>query len=197
MIEAELVAVEDEIAAHERMVHLEALARDEHERREAEEAERQRHVEQERDQRAAERALEQREEALRALWRDLQNLGGAVGAFLEVEAEAERAYARAGRRLPSRRQAAAELVCIACRDAGLTDEPIGFVRASVRASVLAPYLSQRVEVAREPTISTCSICSHPERESLESALAAGASYRETAATFGVSRSAICRHAKHA
>lgn len=39
----------------------------------------------------------------------------------------------------------------------------------------------------------CSICDHPERDKLESALVSGATLRDLAQTFGVSRDAVRRH----
>lgn len=39
----------------------------------------------------------------------------------------------------------------------------------------------------------CSICTHPERDSINRAIVAGDSYRDIAGRFGVSRSAVERH----
>lgn len=41
----------------------------------------------------------------------------------------------------------------------------------------------------------CSICSHPDRGEIDRAIVSGGSYRDIARRFGVSRSAIERHAK--
>jgi predicted transcriptional regulator len=41
---------------------------------------------------------------------------------------------------------------------------------------------------------TCSICKHPERASIEAAIALGTSYRDIAGRFGLSKSAVERHA---
>jgi hypothetical protein len=40
---------------------------------------------------------------------------------------------------------------------------------------------------------TCTICKHPDREPIERALLAGESYRNIAARFGTSASALVRH----
>jgi hypothetical protein len=42
----------------------------------------------------------------------------------------------------------------------------------------------------------CSVCSHPSRTEIERALHAGVPYRSLAGQFGLSPSALCRHAKH-
>lgn len=204
-IEAELVAVEDEIAAHDRMVKLEALAREEHDRREQEQAELERRAEQARDERVAAQALHTRDLAVHALQQELVTLGERVRALLDADAEAERAGKRAGRSCRSLRQTAAELIVIACRDAGLEDDPLGYVRASVRASILAQYppVSETSEnretidtTEPRPIINMCSICTHEQRHDIEAALAWGFSYRQTAERFGVSKSALSRHTAH-
>lgn len=40
---------------------------------------------------------------------------------------------------------------------------------------------------------SCSVCEHPERQAIEAALRSGASVREVAARFGVSKTALWRH----
>lgn len=41
---------------------------------------------------------------------------------------------------------------------------------------------------------TCSICKHPERASIEAAITQGTSYRDIAGRYGLSKSAVDRHA---
>ena len=43
----------------------------------------------------------------------------------------------------------------------------------------------------------CTVCAHPKRTAIEAALAAGESQREVAARFGLSKTALVRHAQHA
>jgi hypothetical protein len=42
----------------------------------------------------------------------------------------------------------------------------------------------------------CSVCSHPSHLEINRSLVAGATYRSLAAQFGLSPSALCRHARH-
>ncbi len=42
----------------------------------------------------------------------------------------------------------------------------------------------------------CTVCKHPKRGEIETALSGGTSYRDITRQFGVSRSAICRHKVH-
>lgn len=95
------------------------------------------------------------------------------------------------------RQSAAELVAIVCRDASLDEEPIGYVRASVRAALLDRYPVESATPHAPMNVRRCTICEHPQRDALEAALAGGSSYREVAARSNVSRSALSRHAGHA
>ena len=69
---------------------------------------------------------------------ELATLGGLVRTFLLAEAALQDASVRAGRPFRPLRETAAELIVIAARDAGL-DEPMPYVRASVRASLLAAH----------------------------------------------------------
>jgi hypothetical protein len=45
-------------------------------------------------------------------------------------------------------------------------------------------------------VKRCSICNHPDRAVIEISLLDRVPYRTMAAKFGVSASALCRHAKH-
>lgn len=45
-------------------------------------------------------------------------------------------------------------------------------------------------------VKRCSICSHESTVEINRSLRAGVPYRELAAKFGLSPSALCRHAKH-
>ena len=197
-INAELSEVEEELAAHERMLRLDALAREEHKRREAEQVEHDRQAQEVRDARALAQALEKRDDAVRKLQHELAALDERVRALVDADVRAAGAARRAGQPFRSLKQTAAEMVVIASRDAGLDKEPIGYVRASVRASLLKAYPSDPgpSRISESPNMPGCTVCSHSKRVSLEAALASGMSYREAAACFDVSRSAIGRHAKH-
>lgn len=66
----------------------------------------------------------------------------------------------------------------------------------------APLLGEPVpaETSPGPEKATgtrrCSICSHPDREDIDSALRGGASLRAVAGRFGASKSALARHHRH-
>jgi hypothetical protein len=45
-------------------------------------------------------------------------------------------------------------------------------------------------------VQRCSVCSHPSHIEINQALLAGVPYRTLGAKFGLSPSALCRHAKH-
>jgi hypothetical protein len=199
--EAELAEVEAQLIAHERAERLEALAREEDQRRREEQEERERQAQHDRDQRASDKAETVRDQRLKELQLELVTLASRVRSLVEAEADASEKARFAGRSFHSKTQTAAELIAITCRDAGITEEPIGYVRNSVRSSILAAYPMETTGTTETTTTTTrsvaaCTVCAHPEREDLEAALATGTSYRETAETFGVSRSAIGRHAQH-
>jgi hypothetical protein len=197
--EQELTEVEAQLIAQEREQRLEALARGEEQRRQEEQAESERQAQHERDTRAADKAEGVRDQRLKELQLGLVTLGSRVRSLLEAEAEASEKARFAGRSFHSKAQTAAEMIAIACHDSGLRDEPLGYVRNSVRASILAQYPTETTETTETTTrsVAACTVCAHPERKDLEAALASGTSYREAAEKFGVSRSAIGRHAQHA
>jgi hypothetical protein len=45
-------------------------------------------------------------------------------------------------------------------------------------------------------VQRCSVCNHPSRPEIDRGLLAGVPYRALAGKFGLSPSALCRHAKH-
>jgi len=78
-------------------------------------------------------------------------------------------------------------------------EPLGYIRASIRNSLRAQYPPPEPKtIELEPVhLGQCSICTHEHRGVIEGALRNGSSYRELAASFGVSKAAISRHVAHA
>jgi ABC-type transporter Mla subunit MlaD len=42
----------------------------------------------------------------------------------------------------------------------------------------------------------CTICRHPQRNEIEAAVQAGASYRDVGRRYSLSKDAICRHRRH-
>jgi hypothetical protein len=148
------------------------------------------------------RAEAKRDAALKEVRVTLAELTENVHAFTDAETELAGACVAAGRRHHDLREACAELVVIAATDDGLRadDQPLPYVRASVRVRLLAQFPPPAVPPApangESVTVAACTVCQHPERVTLEAALAGGASYREVAASFNVSRAAVGRHVAH-
>ena len=62
-------------------------------------------------------------------------------------------------------------------------------RVQLRRSMTPPAIAAT-------RVASCSVCQHPNADSIDAALADGTSQRSAAERFGVSRSAVNRHAAH-
>ena len=169
------------------------------------------HAEQERDAKQARQAAEleaagreadrlaaRRDAALLDVRLEAPSLAASVTAFLAAERELETATLRAGRSYKRLDETVAELCLIALRDAGLICEPVPFIPAAWanRLRDQYPLITRCTDEMSADTQARCTVCSHPERDRIEQALAAGESYRPLAATYGLSKSALYRHRQH-
>jgi hypothetical protein len=107
------------------------------------------------------------------------------------------AAVRAGARFLSEERTLTNCVAIVGRDLGM-DDPVGYVPVVQRRRLLErfPDLLDDDVSDRRGTVARCTVCCHGQRDEIESAIATGMSYRDAAATFGVSRSALSRHMGH-
>jgi hypothetical protein len=199
----------------------ESLAREMRRRQALAEREQQLREQRTRDREEYSSLLAEREEAFASARRALLGFAVATRALFEVEGRAQDLAGRCEERFVSEKHSLSYAVAVVGRDVGLDDDVLGYVMAAQRKALLARFpdlLDHEVEVSEVRTLTgepetrpesgqlssateaaasaRCSVCTHEDRDGIEAALADGMPYRDVAATFGVSRSALARHKAH-
>jgi hypothetical protein len=155
--------------------------------------------------RVAERLTARRDEAFRQARSRLAAFAAAARDLFEIEAQAQQAASGAEERFRSERQTLADCVAVVGRDLNLPDPPISWIPAADRRRLLERFPQLLNEshadtptstAPTRTTVARCTVCQHPQRAVIDADLDNGTSYRDAAARFEVSRSALSRHRSH-
>ena len=197
---AELAALDEKIRAEGVRREVAKLAEEERARVAADEARRARAAERERMESELEAKRGMRAAALQAFWAGILAAAEHLPSFRELDDECRDLGVTLGRSVPTLRDDAVELALVALQDAGLAPVvgELPRVPAHARRRLLERYpVAEASQGGVEAvTVATCSVCTRADRATIEASLAAGASLREVEEQYGVSRSALSRHAKH-
>jgi hypothetical protein len=189
--------IEHELREQQTRAELAELAVAERARRDQEAAARQ---EQERRDKAlaeVERLAQKRHGEMQALAGSLAGVRGRVAQILAIEAQLQNASVNAGVHAVLLKGQIQEMAIVSLQDAGLVGDCPPYVRAAIRNRLVETYPAlnglKKPKTVAHPR---CSICTNPQRLTIEDLIEGGESHRAIEAQFSVSKSAVSRHVQH-
>jgi hypothetical protein len=185
---AEVETIGARVSELDTELELLSLAREERARREQEAAQAAQEAAQAALSAEAERVTAQRDEAVQEALTVAETLARHLEVVLTLDASLQAAVGRGSDAFAGIRAAIVERLLLPLQDAG----------AQIEGPILAGRRKQLLEAWPAPTaVAQCSGCTHDDRPLIDGALAEGVTLRELEERYGLSRSSLSRHRKHA